>query len=223
MITLIGTCHVLDSKNHISDLIVKSQPHAVCVELDEKRYNRLMGYCSPSPSRSALFLVALLQERMATRYGVKAGNDMMGGVEGARLTGAHLFLIDQDVDDILARVSKSLLQDFLTPHETFKKLRAFIGFSIENIISPSSTTDWIETLLEDFQQDPKKYQREFGEVFPLLKEVIFDWREQNMAAGIRMLAANYQEIAAVVGFGHLVGLRELLTGLEVNCVPLLTP
>lgn len=220
MITLIGTCHVLDLKEQVRDLVLELRPEAVCVELDEKRYNRLMG--RPPSLRSPLLLVARLQERMAARYGVRAGNDMMGGVEGSRLAGAPLFLIDEDIDAILARVSKALVGDFLTPVKILKKLRTLLGFSLEHILPPPPTTDWIEALLEDFQQDPQSYPQELEEVFPRLKEVIFDWRERNMAAGIRHVAAGFREIAVVVGFGHLAGLMSLLAGLEVRCMPLLS-
>ncbi|MBI1987632.1 MAG: TraB/GumN family protein [Nitrospinae bacterium] len=218
MITLIGTCHVVNLKDRVKGRILEARPQAVCVELDLKRFERLTGRQS-SPG-GLLSMMALIQERIAARYGVKAGNDMMGGIEAAKVLGVPLFLIDRDSDEILSSFLEALLRELLDPVHILRKLRTFLHLTQESLFPPPPSPDWIEGLLQDFEQDPQKYEREFETIFPLLKRVIFDERENRMAANLRRLSREHREIAAVVGYGHLIGLRRRLPDLDLCEVPL---
>ncbi|MBI2878000.1 MAG: TraB/GumN family protein [Candidatus Tectomicrobia bacterium] len=218
MITLIGTCHVVNLKDRVKERIQEIGPEVVGVELDRKRFERILG--RRSSSGGFLSLMAFVQERIAHQYGVRAGNDMLGGIEAAQALNIPLFLIDQDADEIMASFFEALLREFFDPLHVLRKLHAFLQLSRESLFPPPPAPGWLDLLIQDFEQDPQKYEREFEAIFPLLKQVIFDRREDWMAANLRELSRDHREIAAVVGYGHLRGLQRRLPELEIHTVPL---
>lgn len=206
---------MIDLKDRVKDLIVANRPQAVCVELDKKRFERLAGR-----SPSLISILSLIQQRIAMRYGVRAGNDMLGGIEGAREVSASLFLIDKDIDEIKDKILGAFFAEFLNPVEVLRKLFAFIGISLDSLHSWRRSGDWLQTLIDDFERDPGRYRRNFGDLFPLFKKILLDEREEHIAGEMRGLAERYDDIVAVVGAGHLMGLGNLLSDLKVCLIPL---
>jgi pheromone shutdown protein TraB len=218
MITLVGTCHVFDLKEQVKALILRSKPRAVCVELDPKRFARLTSQKPPSLSwRSLLFLV---QHALARNYGTYAGNDMMGGIEGAESIQCPLFLIDQDIDWIMDNLKRAFLQEFIDPWSLWRKVITFVNLATKDVLYVSRFSNWFEALVEDFERDQERYRKEFEQLFPLLKRVIMDDREEHMAQKIGELARVYEEIIVIVGAAHLMGLAVLLPDLPTRCINL---
>lgn len=217
MITIAGTCHVFNLREQVKSLIKSYRPHAVCVELDEKRLERL---------RSKKFfptgLFSLMQKLIAMRYGTEPGNDMLGAVEGAEETGTPCFLIDKNIDSIVPKLHKALIKEFANPFELLRKL--FVSINISWIQLPSLyNRDVIELFVYDFEQNPEKYRSQFEQLFPFLKKILLDEREEHMCREIRKLHEKYENIFVVVGAGHVSGLEESLYDLEVQSVKLLQP
>lgn len=218
MITVVGTCHVFDLKERVKASILRSRPQAVCIELDIKRFERLMGQKGqPLGWRGLLFIV---QQALARYYGTYAGNDMLGGIEGAELIRSPLFLIDRDIDWIMDNLKRALVQEFIDPWSIWKKLPTFINFARKDMVYISSFSNWFEALVENFEREQERYRHEFEQLFPLLKKVIMDDREEHMARKIRELAIRYREIVVIVGAAHLLGLERLLSDLPIHCVTL---
>src|SRR5919108_3369916 len=157
MITIAGTCHVFNLREKIKSLIKLYQPDAVCVELDEKRLERL---------RSKRFfpvgLLSLIQKLIAMRYGTEPGNDMLGAVEGAEEIGTPYFLIDKNIDNIMPKLHDALIKEFINPLELLRKLLVSMNISRNQLPTLSLyDRDIIELLVYDFEQNPEKYRSQF--------------------------------------------------------------
>jgi pheromone shutdown protein TraB len=216
MITIVGTCHVFDLKDRVKALIVRSRPQAVCIELDRKRFERLRGQKGPPLGwRSLLFIV---QQALARHYGTYAGNDMLGGIEGAESIQSPVFLIDRDIDWIMDNLKVAIVQEFIYPLSVWRKLPTFINLAKRDLVYISRFPDWLEALVDDFEKDQERYRQEFEQLFPLLKRIIMDEREKYMAIEIGKLAQVYRDIVVIVGAAHLVGLTRLLSDLSIRCV-----
>src|SRR5690625_322237 len=96
-IILIGTAHVSKySAEQVRDVIEDEQPDTVCVELDEGRYESIMDgnkwkdmdiFKVIKEKKATLLLMNLaissFQNRMADQFGIKAGQEMIQGIESA--------------------------------------------------------------------------------------------------------------------------------------------
>lgn len=217
MITVAGTCHVFNLREKVKSLIKSYNPHAVCVELDEKRLERLRGK-KPFPTG----LLSLIQKLIAMRYGTEPGNDMLGAVEGAEETGTPYFLIDKNIDSIMPKLQGALIKEFINPLELLRKL--FVSMNVSwNQLPDLYNRDIIELFVYDFERNPERYRNQFEELFPFLKKILLDEREDHMCREIRKLHERYENIFVVVGAGHVSGLEKSLCDLEVNSIKLLQP
>lgn len=215
MITIIGTCHVFDLKSRVKDIIVKIGPDAVGVELDQRRFEGLTQKGMPSFN-----ILALIQQAIARRYGVEVGNDMLGGVEGATDLGIPLVWIDMDLEQTKRKLKEVFSREFLNPIEILRKILAGINISLSRPRPKISGSDWVEVLIDQFEKDPEKYRSDFVALFPYFKRIILDEREEYMGDRIMNMAEGYGDVVAVVGAGHLSGLKKVLSGLDVHYISL---
>jgi pheromone shutdown protein TraB len=65
-----------------------------------------------------------------------------------------------------------------------------------------------------------EYIEEFGRRFPSLKKVLIDDRNRHMADGIRKIAEGSMDVVAVIGDGHIEGIRTLIADLQVKVIRL---
>jgi pheromone shutdown protein TraB len=216
MVTIVGTCHVLNLKEKVKSLIKLHRPHAVCVELDEKRLERLKGK-TPHPTG----FLSLIQKLLAMRYGTQPGNDMLGAVEGANEIEASLFLIDKDIESLVDKFQEAFMRELLNPLELIRKLLVSTGVSW-NYLSLLHSRDIIEAFVYEFSRNPDKYRSQFEALFPYLTKILLDEREKHMAEKVRHIQNSYENILVVVGAGHVTGLERLLFDLEVKPINLLT-
>lgn len=217
MITIAGTCHVFNLRGKVKSLIKSYSPDAVCVELDEKRLERLRN-----KRFFPIGLFSLIQKLIAMRYGTQPGNDMLGAVEGAEEIGTPYFLIDKNIDSVVPKLQGALIKEFINPLELLRKL--FVSMSISrNQLPALYNRDAIELLVYDFEHNPEKYRSQFEQLFPFMKKILLDEREEHMSREIRKLHERYENIFVVVGAGHVSGLERSLFDLEVHLVKLLQP
>lgn len=215
MITIIGTCHVFDLRGRVKDVILRNRPSAVGIELDERRFNRLTQKGPPSFN-----ILALIQQAIAWRYGVEVGNDMLGGVEGAQELGVPLVWIDMDLEETKRKLKEVFSREFLNPIEILRKILAGINISLSRPHPKISGSDWIEVLIDQFEKDPERYRSDFESIFPYFKSIILDEREAYMGKKIKAMAEQYSDVLAVVGAGHLSGLKEILSDFDVSYISL---
>ena len=206
---LVGTAHV--SKDSVLDVrrtIEHVEPDTVCVELCESRYQALtqrdnwqkMDIFKIVRQGKSLLLLAQLMltsfyRRLGEKLGVKPGAEMLEAVRLAQERGAELVLADRDIQITLKRTYGYL--GFWT------KLRLLFGLSVGIFSGEEIDEETVEKLKEKDQLEA--VMAEFTGKFPEIKKRLIDERDIYIAQKIRR--ARGQKIVAVVGAGHIEGIK----------------
>ncbi|SDJ34854.1 TraB/GumN family protein [Salimicrobium halophilum] len=209
-VILIGTAHVSKaSAEQVREVIERENPDSVCVELDEQRYQSIIDgnqwkntdiFQIIKQKKATLLLMNLaissFQKRMAEQFGIKAGQEMMQGIESAEETGAELVLADRNIQLTFARIWGNL--GFKGKAKLMLSLFAGI-FSKETIteeeLEKMKQQDMLDAMLEDFTEN-----------FPKLKKPLIDERDQYLAEKIR--TAPGDKVVAVLGAAHVPGITK---------------
>ncbi|MDR0997553.1 MAG: TraB/GumN family protein [Treponema sp.] len=232
-ITLVGTAHVSrESIEEVRRVIREEKPGRVCVELDQARY----GSISQKENWEKLDVIKILREgkgfllianlvlsgfqrRLGDELGVKPGEEMKTAVETAEEMGIPFDFCDRDVQITLRRawMRCGLLNKC-------KLLASLLSgaFSTEKLSSEE-----VESLKKASELDGM--MAELSGYLPPVKTTLIDERDRYLAAKIWQSSASANRIAAVVGAGHLQGLRSHLEKIsrgeenadveELNAVP----
>jgi pheromone shutdown-related protein TraB len=206
---LIGTAHVSKhSAEQVKEVIEAERPDSVCVELDEQRYQTITEGAKwkemdiiqvIKEKRASLLLMNLaissFQNRMAKELGIKAGQEMIQGIESAKETGAKLVLADRNIQITFSRIWGNL---------GLKGKAILLSQIITSIFSRDSISE--EDLEKMKEQDTiNAMLNEFTETFPRLKKPLIDERDQYLAQKIK--DAPGEKIVAVLGAAHVPGIK----------------
>jgi len=208
MITLLGVGHVFDIKHSVEELIVDRQPNLVCVELDKARYYALL---SREPRENAPLIYTLLakfQENIADKYEVKVGEEMLAAVESAKKIGASLAFIDMQADQAFQNIWKKMSFQ--------ERIKLLVG-AVSGLFVRKKR---IEKELKHFEQNSEQYMKAFGDSFPTVKRELVDNRDRYMATQIREYSKRFPRIVAVIGDGHILGMRKALEDLNPEVIRL---
>lgn len=211
-IILIGTAHVSkESARLVTQVIESERPDTVCVELCETRLRsirdqeawRNMDIIKVIREKKAMFLLmnlmlASFQKRIAEKFDIKPGQEMINAVEAAEKVDARVFPADREIQTTLTRVWRSMgLWERL-------KLMFQMVFSLGNTdeiteaeIERMKQEDILQTLLADMKRS-----------HPILEKILIDERDQFLAESIR--TAPGDRIVAVAGAGHIPGIKRYL-------------
>ncbi|WP_010531319.1 TraB/GumN family protein [Lentibacillus jeotgali] len=207
---LIGTAHVSKSSaEQVKEVIEAEQPDAVCIELDEQRYNsvtegnkwRDMDIFQVIKEKKATLLlmnlvISSFQKRMAKQFGINAGQEMIQGIESAKETSAELVLADRDIQITFSRIWGNI--GFKGKAMLLMQVFGSI-FSRETIseeeLEKLKSKDMLDSMLE-----------EFTEHFPRLKKPLIDERDQYLSEKIRRAPGN--KVVAVLGAAHVPGITK---------------
>lgn len=209
-IILIGTAHVSKkSAEEVKEVIEAEQPDSVCVELDRGRYQSIMEgnqwkemdiFKVIKEKRATLLLMNLVissfQKRVAKQFGIKAGQEMIQGIESAKDVGAELVLADRNIQVTFSRIWGNL--GFWGKAQLLMQIVGSI-FSKEEIseeeLERLKSQDMLNSMLN-----------EFTEHFPRLKKPLIDERDQYLAQKIK--EAPGEKVVAVVGAAHVPGIKK---------------
>jgi len=215
-IVLLGTAHISQESIDLArKTIAEEKPNCVCVELDEGRLKALedgdrwknldIKDILKKRQMSSLIVnlaLASYQKRMGESTGVEPGSELKAAVEEARACNATLVLADRDVKTTLRRAWGS------TPFfRKFKLLASLLGsvFETEKVseeeLSKMREQDTLSVMMDDF-----------GKAFPEIKQILISERDQFLAG--RILKAEGSKVLAVVGAGHLQGIKSIIEGKE---------
>lgn len=211
-IVLIGTAHISrESKELVAETIAKEHPDSVCVELDA---GRLKSLDNPDSWKQtdlrkivkehllgtlvANLVLGSYQKRMGMQTGVRPGEELYGAVLAARAEGVPVVLSDRDIKVTLRRTWSR------TPwYRKFSLIAALFG----SLFDKTEVSE--EELRQIKEQDSlTAMMREFGESFPEVKSVLIDERDMFLASRIRN--APGKKVLAVVGAGHVAGIRNII-------------
>ena len=209
-ILLVGTAHVSrESAQLVKEIIEAEHPETVCVELCQSRYQSIRQKERWQETdivkvirekKSFLLLsnlmLASFQKRIAKKFDIHPGAEMLQAIESADAIGSEIHLADRDIRTTLSRTWRAL--GFYGKTKLIFQLVLSLG-QVEDIeeedIEKMKEQDVLETLLA-----------EVGKSLPVLKTILIDERDQYLAEKIRH--APGKKIVAVVGAGHVPGIKK---------------
>ena len=214
-IILLGVGHVFAIRDRVKEEIFRARPAVVCLELDELRWNAItfdremalrrgrkargrMGWPSLERGELILRLLSWKQGSLAKAFGTQVADEMMAAKEAAEAVGARWRLIDQDT-----RVLRKRWMGLMTRRE-----RAWLFFNV--FLALFASRKKVEAELKEYFDDEDAFYRELAAAFPRTKVALIDERNDFMARGIERAGAGVPLVMAVVGAGHIPGIREAL-------------
>lgn len=209
-IVLIGTAHVSkESAQLVTDAIASIKPDTVCVELCESRFQSIRQKDSwretdiikvIKEKKSFLLLSNLLlasfQKRIAEKFDIKPGEEMIQAIEAGEAVGANIHLADRNIRITLSKTWRVMaLWDKIKLIFQLVLSMGEIDEIKEEDIERMKQEDVLQTLLSDV-----------GKSLPVLKNILIDERDQYLAHKIRTAPGN--KILGVVGAGHVPGIKK---------------
>ncbi len=209
-IILIGTAHVSkESAQLVTDVINEEKPDTVCVELCESRFQSIrqrdrwqetdiIKVIKEKKSFLLLsnLLLASFQKRIAEKFDIKPGEEMIKAIEAAEALGANIHLADRNIRITLSKTWRAMgLWDKIKLLFQLVLSMGEIDEINEEDIERMKQEDVLQTLLADV-----------GKSVPVLKNILIDERDQYLAHKIQTAPGN--KILGVVGAGHVPGIKK---------------
>ncbi len=211
-IILIGTAHVSkQSAQLVEKTIHDESPDTVCVELCQTRLAsikdadrwRNMDIVKVIKEKKALLLfinllLASFQKKMADKFGIKPGQEMLNAIDSAEKIDAQIIPSDREIQTTLSRVWRGM--------GFWEKIKLMVSMVFSFGASDEIEEDDIEKMkqediLQSLLSDVKK-------THPIIEKVLIDERDQFLAEKIR--SAPGEKIVAVVGAAHAPGIKRYL-------------
>jgi pheromone shutdown-related protein TraB len=224
-VTLLGTAHVSRaSADEVRARIASGEHGAVAIELDPSRHAALVDpdrmlktdlftvlRRGQAGAMAANLALGAFQQRLADQYGIEPGQEMREAIAAAEEHRLPLLLVDRDIGVTLRRVYRAV------PWWRRLELMAGLVGSVlsreeipEEEIERLKEGDVLEATFSEFAERSERLYR------PLIAE-----RDRYMAARLRQEAARIaaeaeaegrapRPLLAVVGAGHLAGIRDAL-------------
>ena len=216
-IILIGTAHISrESADLVDRVITEEKPDVVCVELCKARFEAIKQKDKWQEmdivkvireNRTALLLSQLLmmslQKKIAERFNINPGEDMLRAISRAEESGAEVVLADREIRVTLLRTWRMM--------GLWSKMKFLSDMILSLFIGENITEENIEELKQHDVLDLAL--KSIGEKLPELKTTLIDERDQFLACSIRN--SQGRKIVAVVGAGHIPGIIENI-GKEID-------
>ena len=210
---LIGTAHVSrKSVDEVKEIIETEKPDTVCVELCQSRYQSITDADKwkntdiikvIKEGKAFLLLATLLissyQKKLAKKFGINPGQEMIQGITSAQEIGATLCMADRDIQTTMLRLWRSV--------GLWGKLKLFFQLMLsmaldeelsEEEMEKMKTQDMLSAVLDDMAHS-----------FPQLKSILIDERDKFLAQKIKTAPGN--KLVAVLGAGHIPGVKQELS------------
>jgi len=212
-IILVGTAHVSsESVALVKKTIEKEKPDVVGVELDIQRLRQLrqgkkwqqMDVSQIiKQGKAPIFLLNILlsnlQRQIGDDLGVKPGSEMLEAVKLAAGQNTPIALLDRDVGITLKRALNKT--SFVEKARLgYSILSGFFGFGQKldkKTIEQLKQKDVLNALMQQLSKE-----------MPSVKEVLVD--ERDLFIANRILQTRAKKIVAIVGAGHLDGIKKYL-------------
>jgi len=209
-ILLIGTAHVSrESTELVQKIIENEKPDTVCVELCESRYQAIRqknrwqntNIIKVIKEKKAFLLLSNLilasfQKRIADKLDIRPGQEMITAIETADAVDADIHLSDRDIRITLSRTWRTM--------GLWRKIKLLFQL----ILSMGGIEEISEEDIEKMKQEDvlENLLSEVGKSIPELRDIVIDERDQYLAR--KITTAPGKKIVAVVGAGHLVGIKK---------------
>jgi pheromone shutdown-related protein TraB len=208
---LVGTAHVSpESVKLVRETIEKEKPDSVAVELCEQRYKVLKEGSKWAETKMAdvlkegkahLFLANLIlsnfQRKIGEELGVKPGAEMLEAVKVAEKKKIPVELVDRDIQITFKR-ALAKMGWWEKSRVSFSLFVDMFGGSVdEEVIEQLKGKDVMTEVIEELAKEA-----------PSVKAVLIDERDIYIAN--KILKAPGKKVVAVVGAGHVAGLKKRL-------------
>lgn len=211
-VLLVGTAHVSsESVDLVKKVINEEKPDIVAIELDNQRYEALATgrrwdeteiHKIIQEKKTHLFLLQLLltnfQRKIGDRLGVKPGSEMIAAIEEAKKNNIRVELVDRDIRTTLKRAFNRM--------SAIEKFKLFYGF-FSGIFEEEEINEDIMKKLKD-KDIMTEMMEELSRDIPSIKEVLIDERDRYISQ--KIMAAEGKKIVAVIGAGHVAGIKKML-------------
>jgi len=211
-VLLIGTAHVSkESVEVVRETIEEENPDMVAVELCAQRYHSISEKNKWDETalssvikggKGYLFLAQLLltnfQRKVGDELGVKPGSEMVKALEMAKERNIPIALVDRDITVTLKRAMNRM--------SFMEKVRILSGLVSGIFEEEQVTKEMVEQLKE--MDVLTEMMEELGREIPSVKETLLD--ERNLYIADRIASLEAKKIVAVVGAGHVSGIKEIL-------------
>ncbi|MEO8603601.1 MAG: TraB/GumN family protein [bacterium] len=210
---LVGTAHISrESAELVERVIAAERPDCVCIELDQRRYDALANRTKlESLDLKAVIrnrqlapllfnlILASYQKQLGGALGVIPGSELLAAAQTAERLGVPVQLCDRDVRVTLKRAWAAL--------SLWRKAELIAALGTSMLETPELDEEELRRLR---QQDVlSRLMAELGEAFPALKKVLIDERDAYLATRLRQAPGTL--VVAVVGAGHIAGMRQALS------------
>ncbi len=211
-IVIVGTAHVSrESIELVEKTINAERPDTVCVELCKPRFDALkqqnkwqdtdiLRVIKEKRTGALLsqLIMASLQKKIAHKFSITPGEEMIKAIDEAQKLGSELVLADREIRITLLRAWR--LMGFCS------KIRLITDLVMSLFSEEEITEEEIEKLK---RKDVLELALEtIGEKLPGLKQTLIDERDLYMAHTIGRAPGS--RIVAVVGAGHVPGITKHL-------------
>lgn len=208
MITLIGSAHVFDISDRIEKEIKARNPPVVAVELDKNRYRALKSRERGNEGPFIYRLLNKVQKHLAKKYDVEVGDEMLTAVETAEELNAGVAFIDLPAEQFLNK----LLDEMSLKEKISLVIGGFLGFFVSK--------KRLEKEVKRFQSGEAKQSKMMTVQMPAIKRILIDERNDFMAKNLRELEDRFGNVVAVVGDGHVPGMKKELKGKDLEVLRL---
>ena len=225
---LVGTAHVSrESADLVREVIEKERPDCVCIELDAQRFESLshrqrwenldlrqvIRQRQLAPLLANLVL-ASYQKKLGGALGVIPGTELLEAARAAEEHQIPVALCDRDVRITLRRAWASM-----SLWNKSKLLAALIASIVDR---PELDEEELRRIRN--QDVISELMRELARELPSVKIALIDERDAYLAH--KILAAEGERVVAVVGAGHVAGIRDALTSrrpVDIAAISLIPP
>jgi pheromone shutdown-related protein TraB len=220
-IILIGTAHISEeSVNEVRQAIETHKPDIVAVELCQRRYDTITKkdkwentpVTALIKSNNSYFMLAQtflssIQRKLGEEYGVEPGSEMIAAMQEAEKHNIKVALVDRDITVTLKRAWRKMgvREKFRVVWEF---LKAMLGYDEEEL----KDLDLKELMKQDVIS---QMMEEFSKIAPSAATVLIHERDQYIAQKI-FDESKKGKVVAVVGAGHINGIKQYLAKQELN-------
>jgi pheromone shutdown-related protein TraB len=217
---LVGTAHVSkESIGEVDRIIREERPDLVCVELDAGRYKSIVDNTSWEKldvskvfrEGKGFLLIANLvlssfQRRMGDEVGVKPGDEMKTALDTAAELKIPYALCDREVQLTLRRAWARC--------GLWSKCKLLASLLSSAFITEKMQEAEIENLKQSSELDGM--MNELSNYLPEVKATLIDERDRYLAVKLWTSGENVKKQVAVIGAGHLTGIKAHLQKLACN-------
>ncbi len=211
-IILVGTAHVSkESAELVKEVILNEKPDTICVELcdtrlkslrDKEKWRNMDVIKIIREKKTLLLLMNLLlasfQKKIADKFGIMPGQEMINAIDAGEEVGASILPADREIQITLSRVWRSM--------GLWEKIKLIFQL----VFSFGSSDDITEEDIEEMKKEDilKIILADVKKTHPIIEKILIDERDRFITESLRR--ADGQKIVAVVGAGHVPGIRRYI-------------